>query len=128
MKPAAIARLDELAALALGRHPLAPTLEAAPDVARLLSASMAGAGGEIRCGGRYLKRHNARCSVSVAVPVRLPSDLLAEVETLADDLAAAGRPEALAAGGRWGRAAVIRLALARGVAALRAEIADGGEG
>ena len=52
----------------------------------------------------------------VGVSVRLPTEALAEAEALADALA--HTPEARAAGGHWGRAAVLRLAVAEGLKVL----------
>lgn len=52
----------------------------------------------------------------VGVSVRLPAETLVEAEALAEALA--NTPEARAAGGHWGRAAVLRLALAEGLRVL----------
>lgn len=60
----------------------------------------------------------------VGVSVRLPSEALAEAEALADALA--HTPEARAAGGHWGRAAVIRLAVAEGLRVLDKRARKGG--
>ena len=56
-----------------------------------------------------------------AVSLRLPASMLAAADALVAPLR--HRPEALAAGGNWGRSAVLRLALARGLVEIAAEIA-----
>lgn len=57
--------------------------------------------------------------------LRLPQDLLDRADLLVGRLG--DTTEALAAGGRWGRAAVLRLALARGLAELEADAAGGSQ-
>ena len=58
-----------------------------------------------------------------AVSLRLPASMLAAADALVDPLR--HRPEALAAGGNWGRSAVLRLALSRGLLDLAREIEGG---
>jgi hypothetical protein len=60
--------------------------------------------------------------MSVAIPVRLPSVLVEEAEALVVEMSANGRPEAIAAGERFGRSSVLRLAVARGLRELRSEM------
>lgn len=59
-----------------------------------------------------------------AVSLRLPPSMVAAADALVEPLST--RPEALAAGGNWGRSAVLRLALARGLAELAREAEAGG--
>ena len=59
--------------------------------------------------------------LSKPTPVRMPTDLIALLDTLAADMAAAGCPEVAASGAQWGRSSLIRLLLARGAGRLRAE-------
>ena len=123
MTPATLARLEELAALASGRHPLACGPGGPPDVWGLLSRLDAPPVLTVHPGGLDPRtRRRGGDLMNAPTPVRLTPELRAEAEALAVDLAAAGRPEALAAGGRWGRGAVLRLAVARGLADLRAEL------
>ena len=63
-------------------------------------------------------------TLPTAVSLRLPPALLAAADALVEPLST--RPEALAAGGNWGRSAVLRLALARGLAELAREADAGG--
>lgn len=94
--------VEELARLATGDHPL--TWGRAPvDVHALLS-------GETMPDVPPLS-------------VRVTAETLAELDRLAALMA--DTPEAIATGQRWGRSAVLRLAVARGLAALRSELPKG---
>jgi hypothetical protein len=57
--------------------------------------------------------------MSMPIAVRLPADLLAEIDALARDMESDGRPEVAMSGDRWGRSALIRLLLATGAPAYR---------
>lgn len=57
--------------------------------------------------------------------LRLPQDLLDRADLLIGRMG--DTTEALVAGGRWGRAAVLRLALSRGLAKLESDFPDGGK-
>lgn len=114
--------LDELAALSGGRHRLAPTPEAAPDVGALLARVEAISRVKSPVLLATPNVHTKRCSMSVAIPVRLPSVLVEEAEALVVEMSANGRPEAIAAGQRFGRSSVLRLAVARGLRELRSEM------
>lgn len=93
--------LAELASLATGDHPL--TRGRRPvDVHALLGENMAD---------------------SPLITVRVSAETLAELDRLAELMA--DTPEAIATGQRWGRSAVLRLAVARGLAALRSELPKG---
>ena len=61
-----------------------------------------------------------------AVSLRLPPSLVAAADALVEPLST--RPEALAAGGNWGRSAVLRLALARGLVELAREAKEAPRG
>jgi hypothetical protein len=63
---------------------------------------------------------NDEATLPAAVSLRLPPSLVAAADALVEPLA--DRSEALAAGGNWGRSAVLRLALARGLAELAREV------
>jgi hypothetical protein len=65
-------------------------------------------------GGETMER-----KAVASVTVRCAPDLLTEADRLAEELA--DTPEARAAGGHWGRAAVLRLALDRGLRSLAEE-------
>lgn len=58
--------------------------------------------------------------LTAAVSLRLPPAMLAAAGALVEPLG--DSPAALAAGGHWGRSAVLRLALARGLAELARDV------
>jgi hypothetical protein len=62
----------------------------------------------------------------VPVSMRVPAALLAEADELAELLKDC--PEAQAAGGHWGRSAVLRLALLEGLRRLRRRTSSPGRG
>jgi hypothetical protein len=72
-------------------------------------------------GGETMER-----KAVASVTVRCSPDLLTEADRLAEELA--DTPEARAAGGHWGRAAVLRLALDRGLRSLALELDNRGGG
>ena len=94
--------LDELADLACGNHPLA---SGPVDVERLLQSQ-----------GETLSIQ------TMPVSVRLTPEQLADLDQLAERMADAGRPEARASGGHWGRAALLRVAVERGLRLIREDL------
>lgn len=131
LSPEALAALEELAALAGGSHPLAVVRGRPVPVLALLEglngppALSVLPGGARPSAGLATRTPTTGAPVSVSVPVRMTAELLEELDALAVEMAAAGRPEVAATGPRWGRSSLMRLALTRGVAELRAEIRGG---
>lgn len=97
------ARLDRLAELARAGVDVAGVLERIEREANV---------------GRLAKITRKASERGVNVSLRLDGSVLTEADALADALADA--PEAAAAGGHWGRSAVLRLAVLEGLRALRA--------